>query len=113
MSNAIQDFMQMAVADQILTAGHSCTVEAGKPRSYTLTCKAVVTSRDGSLDAQVGGAVYAVTGHALIQKSSISQAPKPGDRISVDGESNKWLILNAISSPNDAGISCDLTLISE
>lgn len=105
--------MALAVEDQIKTAGSACTVVAGAPRSYTLPCKAVLTSRDGSMDADVGGAVYAVTGHALIKKDSISQAPKPGDRISVDGESNKWLILNAISSPNDAGISCDLTLISE
>lgn len=106
--NDIEQFMQMAVQDQMNTAGHSCVVTAGKPRNYTLECKAVITSRDGSMDAEVGGTLISITGHALIQMASISQAPKPGDRISVKGSDDEWLMTNVISSPNDRAYSCDL-----
>lgn len=51
---------------------------------------------------------YGVSGHALIQRNSVSGGvPNAGDRLEQEtGE--KWLLTNAISSSNDAGISCDL-----
>lgn len=106
--NAIQEFMQIAVADQITTAGEDVIITRVKEPSVKIYCKAVVTSRDGTYDAMVGGVEYSVSGHALIQKISIAGGtPQAGDRLTqANGE--KWLLTNAISSSNDAGISCDL-----
>lgn len=111
--NEIQEFMAAAVADQMRTAGETITITRPKLQGFSLSATAVITSRDGTLDADIGGVVYSITGHALIQASSIdagsssSGYPKAGDVLSqTTGE--KWLICNAIQSSNDAGISCDL-----
>ncbi len=97
----------MAVADQISTAGETVIITRPSNRDFSITVSAVITSRDGSLYAAVGGSEYSVTGHALIRKSDVNVEIKPGDNLQQDtGE--KWIITNAISSSNDAGISCDL-----
>lgn len=105
--------MQLAVKAQMGTAGDACHVQsaAGRPTAYNLACTAVVTSRDGSVDAQVGGDIFAVTGHALISKASISQEPMPHDTLTVDGSGVKWQLASVIHSPNDAAYSCDLVRI--
>lgn len=106
--NAIQEFMQIAVADQIITAGENVIITRVKEPDVKIYCKAVVTSRDGTYDAMVGGVEYSVSGHALIQKISIvGGTPQAGDRLTQES-GEKWLLTNAISSNNDAGISCDL-----
>lgn len=106
--NDIQKFMQIAVGDQIKTAGEEVEIVRPKHPEFRVRCKAVITSRDGSFSAAVGGAEYSVTGHALIQKSSLEgNELKVGDNI--EQESGEiWIITNTISSNNDAGISCDL-----
>lgn len=52
--NDIQNFMQMAVADQIATAGEQVIITRSKDANVRITCMAVITSRDGSYDAVVG-----------------------------------------------------------
>lgn len=66
MMNEIQEFMNQAVADQVRTAGETITISRPKAQNVSFTASAVITSRDGTLDAEVGGAVYSITGHALI-----------------------------------------------
>lgn len=112
--NEIQEFMAAAVADQMRTAGESITITRPKLQGFSLSATAVITSRDGTLDAEIGGVVYSITGHALIQASSILDAgsssngyPKAGD-VLAQSTGEKWLICNAIQSSNDAAISCDL-----
>lgn len=109
--NEIREFMKIAVQDQMRTAGDSCIVTGAAGRSYTLHCLAVITSRDGSMDAAVGGTVYSITGHALIQMESIAQAPRPSDKIKVQGSEEEWIMINIISSPNDQAYSCDLVRV--
>lgn len=94
------------------TAGTTVVISRPKDRTYSLSCQAVVTSRDGTLDAQVGGAVYGVTGHALIMRTPEVDArpPHPADTL-VEGN-NRWFIVNAIYSDNDAAISCDLSRLA-
>lgn len=106
--NEVQKFMQMAVADQIATAGESVVITRVKDSTVNITCKAVITSRDGSYDAEVGGVQYGVSGHALIQKNSVvGGEPQAGDRLT-QKSGEKWVLTNTISSSNDAAISCDL-----
>lgn len=114
MMNELQKFMAAAVADQMKTAGESVLITRPKSQGFSLSATAVISARDGTLDAAVGGAVVAITGHALIAASSIVDAgsssnnyPKAGDVLS-QTNGDKWLIINAIQSSNDCGISCDL-----
>lgn len=108
MPNEIQKFMEIAVADQIRTAGEEVEITRQKVAGVRITCMAVITSRDGSFDAEVGGTQYSVSGHALIQRRSLQGGtPQAGDLLTQEtGE--KWVLINAISSNNDAGLSCDL-----
>ena len=79
-----------------------------KEKCMQFYCDAVITSRDGTLSAVVGGAEYSVTGHALISESSLcGLMPKPGDNLT-QSTGERWMITNAIISSNDAGVSCDL-----
>lgn len=107
--NDIQKFMAMAVEDQILTAGEVVAITRPTDRTVNFTVSAVITSRDGTYYAAVGGSEYSVTGHALIRKTDVPTGTeiKAGDNLQ-QGTGEKWLITNAISSSNDAGISCDL-----
>lgn len=107
--NEIQKFMELGVDDQIMTAGEVVVITRPTQRSISYTVNAVVTSRDGSYSAQVGGGDYQVTGHALVRKRDLTsgQEIKVGDNLQQDS-GEKWMIVNAISSSNDAGISCDL-----
>lgn len=101
--------MEIGVADQIRTAGEQVVITRHKNQAVRITCMAVITSRDGSYDAEIGGVQYSVSGHALIQRKSISgqDYPKQGDVLTQES-GEKWVLTNAISSNNDAGISCDL-----
>lgn len=107
--NEIMKFMQIAVADQIRTAGETVVITRPKQPSISITCEAVITSRDGTFDAVIGGAQYAVTGHALISRVSLEggEFPKAGDNLT-QATGEKWILTNAIMSQNDFGVSCDL-----
>lgn len=110
--NEVQKFFEMAVLDQIITAGESVVITRVKDSTVNITCKAVITSRDGSYDAEVGGVQYSVSGHALIQKNSVAGGePQAGDRLTQES-GEKWLLTNTISSSNDAAISCDLVRLA-
>lgn len=113
--NDILKFMQMAVQDQITTAGETVTITRPTNRDFNITVSAVITSRDGSYSAAVGGSEYSVTGHALIRKSDVKSDVESDVNVEIKSGDNlqqstgeKWMIVNAISSSNDAGISCDL-----
>lgn len=101
--------MSIAVEDQIRTAGEVVNITRPLQRGWQITVHAVITSRDGSYAAAVGGSEYSVTGHALIRKKDVKagEEVKAGDVLQQDS-GEKWLIVNAISSSNDAGVSCDL-----
>lgn len=108
MLNEIKQFMKQGVADQIRTAGEQVLITRPKEKCVQFYCDAVITSRDGTLSAVVGGAEYSVTGHALISESSLNGLmPKPGDNLT-QSTGERWMITNAIISSNDAGVSCDL-----
>lgn len=64
--NELKEFFIQAVADQARTAGESVVITRPKLQGFSLSATAVITSRDGTLEAAVGGATYAITGHALI-----------------------------------------------
>lgn len=80
--NEIQKFMALAVADQIATAGEVVIITRPTQRELTATVNAVITSRDGSFSATVGGSDYQVTGHALIRKTDLrGYEIKAGDNL--------------------------------
>lgn len=70
---------------------------------------AVVTSRDGSLQVDYGGALYSVTAHALIPVN-VGVTPKVSDHLLSDGE--EYFIVSVVRSVMDEAYSCDLVKIN-
>lgn len=80
--NEIQKFMKLGVDDQIMTAGEVVIITRPTNRDISMTVNAVITSRDGSYSAAVGGSDYQVTGHALVRKRDLRGAEiKAGDNL--------------------------------
>lgn len=105
----IQDFMRRAVAAQLKTAGELVTISRPKTKeTYNITC--VLTSRDGSLTAEAGGIIHAITAHALIPCGELYK-PAVGDRLT-SGE-DRFMIISVIRSPQDGAFSCDLIAVQK
>lgn len=108
MATILKNFFKMAVSAQLMVAGTPCTAKRLKTKE-SWEFVAVITSRDGSLTAEHGGTEYVVSAHALIPKGC-GYIPAVGDRI--DGEGCLYMVINTISSPDDAAFSCDLVSIT-
>lgn len=85
-------------------AGEMLTITRPKTKE-TWQIQGVLTSRDGSLQAESGGIIHSITAHALIPPSEL-YTPKSGDRITANGFC--FMILSVIKSPDDGAFSCDL-----
>lgn len=107
--SALSKFFQMAVKAQAETAGS--TLAATRPKTgETWSVTGVLTSRDGSMTAEAGGVIVSITAHALIPKGG-TYTPQAGDRVESGGQ--KFLIVSAISSPDDGAYSCDLVAVQK
>lgn len=105
MSNLLKEFLTVGVADQIAVMGQDCVLYDTLKGTTTPSFQAVVTSRDGQTEVEVGGITYSVTGHALIPATN-GITPKTGNRLETEGET--WLLVSAVKSSNDAAFSCDM-----
>ena len=105
----LEDFFAQGVADQIAIMGSPVKLRSMPSRHESPNFAAVITSRDGSLQAEFGGALYSVTGHLLIPTSS-GITPKVSDQIISNGD--EWFIVSVIRSVTDKAYSCDLVKIS-
>lgn len=101
--------MQRAVASQMKVAGQPVHIKRLKTQEEW-TVDGVLSSRDGSLTAEVGGVEYSISSHVLIQKNEL-YVPRVGDRLILDDQT--FMLVNCILSPNDAAYSCDLVLIQK
>lgn len=108
MSNLLKEFLTEGVADQIAVMGQDCVLYDTLKGTTTPSFQAVVTSRDGQTEVEVGGITYSVTGHALIPATN-GITPKIGNRLETEGET--WLLVSAVKSSNDAAFSCDMVRV--
>lgn len=108
MSNLLKEFLADGVADQVAIMGSQCVMTDNLKGTSTPSFQAVVTSRDGSTEVEVGGITYTISGHALIP-SNQGILPKVGNRLEVEGE--VWLIVSVVKSTLDAAYSCDLVRV--
>jgi hypothetical protein len=106
--NQIEKFFKQAVADQIKVMGSSVKLVQmpGNKKSKEFT--AVLTSRDGSLSLDYGGALYSVTAHILIP-TDIGITPKVSDQI-ISGD-EEYFIASVVRSVIDKAYACDLIKI--
>lgn len=87
------------------------TLSVTRPKTgETWSVTGVLTSRDGSMTAEAGGVIVSITGHVLFPKGG-TYTPQAGDR--VESGSQKFLIVGAISSPDDGAYSCDLVAVQK
>lgn len=105
----LQQFFKKAVQSQMRVAGDMFTFKRIKSNE-TFESMGVLSLRDGSLTAEVGGAVVQITAHILVHRNELYE-PKTGDRVIADGKC--YMLINAISSPNDAAWSCDLVQVQK
>lgn len=108
MSNLLKEFLADGVADQVAMMGSKCVILDNLKGTSTPSFQAVVTSRDGSTEVEVGGITYTISGHALIP-SNQGILPKVGNRLEVDNQA--WLIVSVVKSALDAAYSCDLVRV--
>lgn len=107
--NLIKQFMSRAVQSQMSVAGEPVKIKRLKTKEeWNVT--GVVSSRDGSLTAEVGGVEYAIASHVLIPVNEL-YTPQVGDRVEIDGQ--HYMMINTICSPNDAAYSCDLVAVQK
>lgn len=105
----LSEFFQRAVKAQTEMAGTVLSVT--RPKSgETWSLMGVMTARDGSMTAEAGGVIVSITGHALIPKGG-TYTPQAGDRVESGGQN--FLIVSAISSPDDGAFSCDLVAVQK
>lgn len=108
MSNLLKEFLTQGIADQVVIMGQDCVLCDTLKGTTTPSFQAVVTSRDGQTEVEVGGITYSVTGHALIPATN-GITPKIGNRLETEGET--WLLVSAVKSSNDAAFSCDMVRV--
>ena len=108
MSNLLKEFLADGVADQVAIMGSQCVISDNLKGTISPSFQAVVTSRDGSTEVEVGGITYTISGHALIP-SNQGILPQVGNRLEVDNEA--WLIVSVVKSSLDGAYSCDLVRI--
>ena len=108
MSNLLREFLEAGIADQILVMGQPCKLADTLNGTISPSFQAVVTSRDGQTEVELGGITYTISGQALIPDACPSQ-PKVGNRLETDKE--VWLIVSVVKSTLDAAYSCDLVRI--
>ena len=104
----IQKFFSQGVADQIKIMGSVAQIKSMPKGTLSKKFSAVVTSRDGSLQVDFGGALYTVSAHALIPTSE-NVIPKVSDQLISDGE--EFMIISVVRSIIDKAYSCDLVKI--
>lgn len=105
----LSEFFGRAVASQAAIAGNPLTCSRPKT-GETWQITGILTSRDGSMTAETGGIIVAITAHALIPTGG-TYTPQAGDRL--ESGSQKFLIVGAISSPDDGAYSCDLVAVQK
>lgn len=108
MSNLLKEFLTEGVADQIAVMGQDCVLQDTLKGTTSPSFQAVVTSRDGQTEVEVGGITYSISGHALIP-SNQAITPKVGQRLETEGET--WLLVSVIKSALDSAFSCDLVRV--
>lgn len=105
----IEDFFSEGIADQIAVMGTVVVLRSMPSRKESNPFKAIITSRDGTLQAEYGGALYSVTGHILIPTNT-GITPRVSDQIISNGK--EWFISSVVRSVIDKAYSCDLIKIN-
>lgn len=108
MSNLLKEFFSDGVKDQITVMGQECKLNDVIKGYTSPSFYAIITSKDGLTEVEVGGITYNISGHALIP-SNTNIIPKIGNRLESEGE--VWLIVSSIKSSTEAAYSCDLVRI--
>lgn len=104
----IEDFFAQGVADQVSVMGSPVKLKSMPKGTLSKEFKAILTSRSGDLQLEVGGALYTVTAHVLIPTSA-NIIPKVSDQI-ISGE-DEYVIITVVRSVIDKAFSCDLVKI--
>lgn len=107
MISQIEKFFADGVKDQLKVMGSKLTYKQ-MPNGEMFDFNGVITSRDGSLQVELSGGYYSVTGHILIP-TSVEFVPKVSDQIKVNNEI--WFISSVVRSIIDKAYSCDLVKI--
>ena len=103
--NQIERFFAQGFSDQIKVMGSPCVlVSKGKRTNF----KAVVIQKMGDTEVELSGALYVVTGAALIP-STFTIKELVSNILECDG--SRYIIVSAVKDPFNDFWSCDLTRI--
>lgn len=106
--NQIEKFFAQGVADQLNVMGSSIKLVQMPDNVESKAITAVITSRDGTLQLEFGGALYTVSAHVLIPTSA-NITPKVADQV-ISGD-ERFFIASVVRSVIDRAYSCDLVKI--
>lgn len=104
----LEDFFAQGVADQMAVMGSKVKIKTMPKGAMSKEFTAAVTSRDGTLQMEYGGALYTVHAHALIPTSE-GITPKVSDHLISGNET--FIIVSVVRSIIDRAYSCDLVKI--
>ena len=103
--NEIQKFFAQGFNDQLKTMGSPCVLVAkGKHTNFN----AVVVQKAGDTEVELSGALYVVTGAALIP-STFTVKELISNILECDG--SRYIIVSAVKDPFNDFWACDLTRI--
>lgn len=102
----LKDFFSTCIKAQMRIAGDSIQVTS-KGNGSKVTIQGILTERSGDITTEIGGSIYNLTAHLLTPVSNYD-AISIGDKVKAPS-GRTFIILTKVASPNDAGLSCDLT----
>lgn len=105
----LKKFFEQGLNDQIKTMGEDVKIVDKIKRTETPEFQAIVTSKNGDLEIELGALTYTANAHALIP-ASIGQADFIGNRLMT--KEGEYIILSAVKSTGEAAYSCDLVKIN-
>ena len=107
MDPQLQNLLAAGAADAQRMLGTQATLYHGQAEYWSGSLVWVETG--GSYSVELGGALYSVTGRATLRAAAVQEAPKPGDRLKVNGQLH--LIVGCFRSPFDATFNLEATLL--
>lgn len=104
----LKKFFQEGYNDQLAVMGEVCKIKNNIKQTETNEFKAVITTKDGKLEVEIGAVTYLVDSHALIP-ASFGQEQIVGNRLMT--KDAEYIITSAVKSLSDAAYSCDLVKV--